>query len=209
MINSEFAYEAGLQAVGLFSQDKDYLWARKTVKDRLPINSPSAHNRSFYFKTYLEKQNIYSPTKHLEMFQKYQETVLGHIQNQWEVLERPKLFAQLKKRFSSIGLVTNENLLTQVHKLKSMDPSFKFFDFLVTSEEAGAEKPDLAIFKMVFEKTKSLPKDTWMVGDNYIHDIEPAHKLGLKTVKTIEFVDDGLNSINTDVIHNLDELLKI
>ena len=47
----------------------------------------------------------------------------------------------------------------------------QYIDFIVTSEEAGAEKPNEKPFKLALSKISSNPNDVWMVGDNYGKDI--------------------------------------
>ena len=41
----------------------------------------------------------------------------------------------------------------------------EFFDYVVTSEEAGADKPDKMPFKVALEKLQLEPENIWMIGD--------------------------------------------
>ena len=52
-------------------------------------------------------------------------------------------------------------------------------DFLVTSEEAGRDKPDSPIFELALKKAGCTPAEALMVGDNFTHDIIGAHRVGI------------------------------
>jgi putative hydrolase of the HAD superfamily len=55
-------------------------------------------------------------------------------------------------------------------------------DFLVTSEEAGGEKPDPAPFMLALEKLGKKPEECWMVGDDPGDDVEASIRLGLQGI---------------------------
>ncbi|MGH1476288.1 HAD family hydrolase [Yersinia proxima] len=46
-----------------------------------------------------------------------------------------------------------------------------YFDFIVTSEEAGFDKPHAAPFEIALEKMRPKGNCIWMIGDNPINDI--------------------------------------
>jgi putative hydrolase of the HAD superfamily len=52
----------------------------------------------------------------------------------------------------------------------------RFFDFIVTSEEAGVDKPHVAPFENAIAKIKPMGNCIWMIGDNAINDIGGAKK---------------------------------
>ncbi|MBS3940922.1 MAG: HAD family hydrolase [Actinobacteria bacterium] len=55
-------------------------------------------------------------------------------------------------------------------------------DVLITSEELGSEKPDLAFFAAVLELVGAAePADVLYVGDRIDNDIEPAARFGMRT----------------------------
>lgn len=55
-------------------------------------------------------------------------------------------------------------------------------DFVVTSDDLGAEKPDVAFFEKVVEETGFASAETAYVGDRFENDILPAREAGLRTV---------------------------
>lgn len=52
-------------------------------------------------------------------------------------------------------------------------------DFIVTSEEAGREKPKPSIFRLALKKAGCSPKETVMVGDSVEKDVRGAEKAGI------------------------------
>ncbi len=59
------------------------------------------------------------------------------------------------------------------------------FDYVVTSEEAGADKPDAAAFHLVLEKLAVAPDAVWLIGDNPASDIEGARRLGIPALQRL------------------------
>lgn len=56
------------------------------------------------------------------------------------------------------------------------------FDILIDSTLVGVKKPDPRIFQIALDRIGSYPSETIVVGDSYERDIEPAKKLGCKTI---------------------------
>ncbi len=79
-----------------------------------------------------------------------------------------------------ITVVTNMQPRIQLAKLQKMGIAEQI-DFMVTSEEAGAEKPSPYPFRLALEKMQLKAKDVIMVGDNPDHDIVGAEALGIKS----------------------------
>jgi HAD superfamily hydrolase (TIGR01549 family) len=52
-------------------------------------------------------------------------------------------------------------------------------DFILTSDDLGAEKPDVAFFEKLIERQGLVPAETAYVGDRFENDILPAQKAGL------------------------------
>lgn len=67
--------------------------------------------------------------------------------------------------------------IQKVEQLGIMD----LVQFLVTSEEAGAEKPHKEIFEMGLKKLKKKAEEVIMVGDSLEKDVHGAQRLGIKS----------------------------
>ena len=79
-----------------------------------------------------------------------------------------------------ICLITDLTAKVQFEKIKFLKID-NYINFIVSSEEAGVDKPGVAIFKLALEKIRLLPEQVMMIGDSYERDIAGAKKLGLKT----------------------------
>ena len=66
----------------------------------------------------------------------------------------------------------------------------QYFDFIVTSEEAGADKPSKEPFQLAIDKINPTGSNYWMIGDNFDADIRGA-KLTINAV-TIEKIHQGI-----------------
>lgn len=55
-------------------------------------------------------------------------------------------------------------------------------DWIVTSEEAGSEKPELRIFEQCIAKSGAAPEECLFVGDSMKHDVTGAAAAGLHTL---------------------------
>jgi HAD superfamily hydrolase (TIGR01662 family) len=55
-------------------------------------------------------------------------------------------------------------------------------DWIVTSDDLGAEKPDVAFFEKLIEQKSLIPEETAYVGDRFENDVLPAQRAGLTGV---------------------------
>lgn len=163
--------------------------ARKEIKIRLG-DVASSHSRLLYMQRTIEKLEF--GTRIL--------TTLDLEQTYWRTfLNNSKLFPGV---IDFIHLLKSESILTanitdltaqiQFRKLVYFGLD-ELFDYVVTSEEAGRDKPDRKPFEVALEKLDISPENIWMIGDNPNSDMLGAGKMGM--VK-IQKVHDGVKVID-------------
>ena len=87
-------------------------------------------------------------------------------------------FDACRKKQISVCAVSDMQSRFQIEKLKNLGV-LEHIKFLVTSEEAGFEKPNPAIFKLALQKLNLEPSEVIMIGDNLGKDIVGAQDLGI------------------------------
>ena len=108
-----------------------------------------------------------------------------------------------------IGLVTNQGTEAQFRKICRLGLD-ELFDSIITSEDAGHEKPDSRIFNMALSSLGSGPQEATLVGDDPEADIAGASRVGIVTVHSLQYRESDERSDLADyTIHHLDELLDI
>lgn len=80
-----------------------------------------------------------------------------------------------------LGVGTNMTADYQFRKLERLG-LLTLFDFMVSSEEVNAEKPDAALFDLCAEKAGCPAAQCAFVGDNYAHDVAGARAAGMRPV---------------------------
>jgi len=105
-----------------------------------------------------------------------------------------------------LHIITNGFSEVQFTKLKSAKLD-KYFNEIITSEEAGVKKPDPLIFSFAFNRTKARAGDSLMIGDDIGVDIVGARQIGMDQVL---FDPDKKSSTDgaTFYINDLIELKK-
>lgn len=111
----------------------------------------------------------------------------------------------LKERKLILGLLTNATKeLISVHRKLGLEP---YLDFVVTSEEAGDDKPHPPIFLKALERAGVNASEAVHVGDQYQIDVVGARGVGISPVLIDRY---GLYPEVTDCprIHTLPELVE-
>ena len=88
---------------------------------------------------------------------------------------------RLKEAGARIGVGTNMTADLQFEKLRLLGLA-RVVDFLVTSEEAGAEKPDKRLFDLCAQKAGTVPERCVFVGDSLANDAAAAQAAGMQGV---------------------------
>lgn len=111
--------------------------------------------------------------------QKRLDVGLGEFFNSRDVYPdvRPCL-GQLKDAGYTVGIAGNQTLRAG----RFLDELNLPADWIVTSDDLGAEKPDVAFFEKLIEQKGLAPAATAYVGDRFENDVLPAQQAGLTGV---------------------------
>jgi len=80
-----------------------------------------------------------------------------------------------------LHIITNGFSEVQYKKLDNSGLS-KYFDKIITSEDAGVKKPNPKIFKYALDLAEATPKESIMIGDNWEADVMGAINNGLDAI---------------------------
>ncbi len=94
-------------------------------------------------------------------------------------------------------IITNGFEEIQEKKLRNSN-ILGYFDHVINSEMAGVKKPDPIIFHLALERTRVLPENALMVGDNLEADILGARAVGFHTIHL---------NVHNDPLHNHGEII--
>ncbi len=147
--------------------------ARRVVKHRLGA-SASAHSRLLYFHALIESVGMKSqPLLALDLEQTYWRTFLSAMELFPGVFD---FLEELRRQQISTVVVTDLTAQIQLRKLVYLKID-TLVDYVVTSEEAGADKPNPAPFALALAKAgKSSGPHVWMIGDSAVCDAEGAKR---------------------------------
>lgn len=152
-----------------------YHQAEKLANSRIGTDTAAIHSRMLRFQcmTELLSQPLFP---HVEnMYHMYWDTLISHSKPSPGILS---LCAKLKEKHIRIGIGTDMTASIQYKKLKSLGAA-PYIDFIVTSQEAGVEKPHPDFFKLCVEKARCLPSECAFIGDHLRKDVQGACDNGL------------------------------
>ena len=111
----------------------------------------------------------------------------------------PVLLEALRDRGLKTGLISNgfdppDLVRAELARLGVA----QLLDVIVMSGDAGARKPDPAIFRYALEQLGVAPEHALMVGDSVPNDIAGAKAIGMKTCQALWFVADEIEEPEPD-----------
>ena len=184
----------------------NYFKARSEIKLILGETAAS-HNRLLYFQRLLEMYSMVNFSSYaLKIENLYWTEYLNHMRP-FDGLK--KLMINIKKKGILIAIVTDLNAQIQMKKIIKLEISH-LIDCLVTSEEAGLDKPNFSCFSILNEKINknNIPLKYWMVGDDIRKDLIGAKiELEARTF-WIDIFEKG-NKKNRYIDHQINSLLEI
>lgn len=178
--------------------EEGFAEARHQVKARLKGQAAS-HNRLLYLQRMLENMGLGSQVL----------TALDLEQTYWRTfLSNAILFDGIKELLDELRLlgiptaiVTDLTAQIQFRKLVYFGLD-SYFDFIVTSEEAGFDKPHPGPFQIAVEKMRPKGDRIWMIGDSVAADIKGAREaIGAVTLQKLhDGVDQGQGDDAPDAV---------
>lgn len=165
-------------AWGLKKEDvlAKYESSRRIVHDQLKETAAS-HHRLLYMTKLCESidKNPITYAKYLE--EVYWKGYFSRMELNENVIP---IFDDLVKRNVKIAIVTD--LVAEIQYRKILYLGLEdYINVIVTSEEAGADKPNPAIFNLALNKLNlNSPDNVVFVGDSYSKDIFGANSVGIK-----------------------------
>ncbi len=174
---TQAAAQYAQQALGLSRETaaRAFRAGRLRAQEQLgPVGA--AHDRALFAQFALEELGI-NPIAHCEaMHDAYWDRLLDTM-----VLEPalPALLRDLRAADIRVAVCTNMMAGVQMRKLVRLGLADSI-DYMVSSEEAGMDKPDPAIVDYTLRKAGCTPAEAVFVGDSYVHDMGAAHSAGVR-----------------------------
>jgi len=150
--------------------DKAYVEARDEIKERLG-ETASSHSRLLYFQRMIEIIGFKTQLLlTLDLEQTYWGTFLTNCSLLDNVVE---LLDELKRHKIPTVIITDLTSQIQFRKIIYFGLE-DHFDYLITSEESGKDKPDSSGFLLSKKKVGITEGPIWMIGDSVKSDIHGA-----------------------------------
>lgn len=160
------------------------------------------HNRTIRFQYMLENEGLPLHPHVLKMDEIYWETLLeASVPSDGAV----SMMKALKAKGRRIGIGTDMTARMQFRKLTVLG-LLPYVDFLVSSEEAGAEKPEARFFSLCLTKAGCDKEECLFVGDNLKKDVYGAIEAGLKAVWYCP--GKGRTEIDVPYVINMAQLIQ-
>jgi len=142
---------------------------------------------------------------------------IGELLPPWDnSLERlypnvPEVLQYLLQKYK-LGVIANQTPGTE-DRLRQWEIA-QYFTVIAASAEEGCAKPDPKLFQIALERAECQPHEAIMIGDRLDNDMEPAKRLGMRTIRIRQslssYQKDGSGNRKPDVtIDNLKELKRL
>ena len=174
-------YDELIRAFGIkLSFDDFYQTYRRKRTEATKRLSPqgACRSRLFAFQSFFEEKHIPQAFSHALKFETlYWDTLI----NNMVLCEDASRFLLLcKERNIPVCALSDMQTHFQIQKLHTLKVDH-LIDYLVTSEEVGAEKPAPVMFETALKKLKLRTDEVIMIGDSKEKDIIGAQNLGIKS----------------------------
>lgn len=178
------AHETAMAALGVYMKESFGLEPEETaalVKKCMDViaertgDTAAQHNRLLRFQCMLEQLGSTDYQKAMEMYHVYWDTLIEVMEPEPGLMP---LFSRLKERGVKLGVGSDMTAYVQYRKLEKIGV-LQYLDFIVVSEEAGAEKPAPRFFELCVKKAGCAPEECVFIGDSLKKDAIGASTCGL------------------------------
>jgi putative hydrolase of the HAD superfamily len=162
----------------------------------------ASHERSHFFKRIVERS--VGPA-HVGLMSALNEAYWSAFLDRMQLASgATEVLEELSSKYA-LAVVSNHTTLPQLRKLERLGIA-SHFKVLLTSEEAGADKPDRRIFDRALQALDVPAGRAVMVGDNLQGDVRGAEALGMRAVLSTQFVGASLGD---DVQYRIEQLEEL
>ncbi len=155
-----------------------YTRARAEITESLKAQG-SCRSRLFAFDMLFRKHNIDNSYHHAS---RYESIYWESFYTKMKVNENALHFLkECKSHDIVVCAVTDMQAHIQIKKLQVLN-LINYINLLVSSEEAGIEKPNEKIFSLALKKMRLDKDEVVMIGDSLDKDIKGAENLGIKAI---------------------------
>ncbi|MBR2801105.1 MAG: HAD family hydrolase [Erysipelotrichaceae bacterium] len=155
--------------------DADPLLKEAMKQDCLIWDMRGNYVKSFVFQELQKKYGIPLPSEDCSTWWK--------VHNGQDAVTFPEVretLLELKKRYK-LAILTNGSTYSQMSKIRSAGIE-DLFDYILTSEEAGAGKPKTRMFEKALEALQVEKEEALYVGDTFSTDILGAKRAGIPCI---------------------------
>lgn len=171
-------YTCGKLAITGQKYDEAYSYGRNETKRRLG-DVAASHNRMLYCQKTLEYLEVNPIPLSLRMYEIYWGTFLGKMR----LFDGVREFMDCMHAHKITMMVcTDLTAHIQHRKIEALGIADDI-RYLVTSEEAGREKPAPEMFALCLEKLHMAPEEVCYIGDSPVKDVEGARAAGMRAVR--------------------------
>ena len=157
--------------------DEKHLASQHEIYSQLGYNG-SCRDRMLRYQKMLERSSLSFFPHAVNMYELYWNTLI-HSVSPHEGAE--EVMKALKNIGIKIGIGSDMIPYIQMLKLERME-LLRYVDFMVTSEEAGEEKPSEKFFQMCLNKAGFEKTECLFLGDDFRKDYEGAKNFGMRAL---------------------------
>ena len=129
-------------------------------------------------------------------------------------LFRDSPFVLFKESHEAVGRAKDAGLKTVIATstpkpffIKGIEPIEGQLDFICTGYEAGYEKSNPRIYRIILDKFEIKPEETVVIGDDPVLDISNPHRMGMRTIQIIR--EGTTSELADETAPNVLEAVKI